>query len=70
MFFKRVRVSLFYDYGRGEGRSRPPRTYQSTGAELTTDFHPMSLPIPLNMGLRYAYRLDEGDARFSLVVGF
>ncbi len=70
VFFKRLKVRLFYDYGRGEGGSRPPRTYQSTGAELTTDFHPMSLPIPLNMGVRYAYRLDEGDARFSLVVGF
>ena len=69
VFFKRVRVSLFYDYGRGEGGSRPPRTYQSTGAELTTDFHPMSLPIPLNMGLRYVYRLDEGDSRFRLAVG-
>ena len=66
VFLQRLRVGLFYDYGRG---ARPARTYQSTGAELTADFYPFSLQIPLNMGLRYVYRPDEGDSRFEMVVG-
>ncbi len=66
VFLQRLRAGLFYDYGRG---ARPARTYQSTGAELTADFYPFSLQIPLNMGLRYVYRLDEGDSRFEMVVG-
>ncbi len=69
-YFKRFKVNFFYDYGRGEGGFRPPRTYQTAGAELTTNFHLFSLPIPLDMGLRYAYRFDEGDSRFSWVVSF
>ena len=47
--------------------------YQTAGAELTTNFHPFSLPIPLDMGLRYTYRFDEGDTRLEAVanmVGF
>ncbi len=66
VFLQRLRVGLFYDHGRG---ARPARTYQSTGAELTADFYPFSLQIPLNMGLRYVYRPDEGDSRFEMVVG-
>ena len=69
-YFQRLKLRLFYDRGRGEGGSRPARTYESAGAELTTDFHLFTLPIPLDMGLGYAYRLDEGDSRFGLVVGF
>ena len=68
-FFQRLKVNFFYDYGRGTGGWQPPKTYQTAGAELTTDFHVFSLPIPLEMGLRYAYRFDEGDWHFSLVVG-
>ena len=66
LFFQRARLGLFYDYGRG---ARPARAYQSTGAELTADFYPFSLQIPLNMGVRYVYRPDEGDSRFEMVVG-
>ena len=66
-FFQRVKVNLFYDYGRGEDDAGHT-IYQSTGAELTTDFHPFSLPIPLDMGLRYAYRFEEENARFEAVV--
>ena len=67
-FFQRVKVDFFYDYGRGEGGFRPARTYQAAGAELTADFHPFSLPVPLDMGLRYAHRFEEGDWHFGAVV--
>ena len=68
VFLKRFKVNYFYDYGRGEDDSQPPKTYQSVGWELTTDFHPFSLPLPLQMGLRHAYRLDEGNSRYGLVL--
>ena len=68
LYFKRVKANLFYDYGRGEDDAHPPAIYQSAGAELTTNFYPFSLPIPLDMGMRYAYRFDEGDSRLEAVV--
>ena len=67
-FFQRVKVNLFYDYGRGEDDAGPPTIYQTAGAELTTNFYPFSLPIPLDMGLRYAYRIEEEDSRYEAVV--
>ena len=67
-FFQRVKVSFFYDYGRGEGGFRPPRTYQTAGAELTADFNLFSLPVPLDMGLRCTRRFEEGDWHFGAVV--
>ena len=67
VYLQRVKVKLFYDYGRGEDASRPPKIYQTAGAELTANFHPFSLPIPLDMGLGYAYRFAEGDSHFRLV---
>ena len=70
VFFQRVNVNFFYDYGRGEDDAQAPAIYQTAGAELTTSFYPFTLPFPLDMGLRYAYRFDEGDARYELVVKF
>ena len=67
IYLKRFKVNLFYDYGRGvDGTS--VTTYQSTGAELTSDFIPLSMSnLPLNMGVRYAYRFGERDSRFELM---
>ena len=67
-FFQRVKINFFYDYGRGEDDAQPPAIYQTAGAELTTNFHPFTLPVPLDMGLRYAYRFEEEDARFEAVI--
>ena len=68
VYLQRVKVNLFYDYARGENHSQPPKIYQTAGAELTANFHPFSTPIPLDMGMRYAYRFEEGDSRYELVV--
>ena len=68
VYLQRFKANFFYDYGRGENDSQPPKTYQAAGAELTANFHPFTLPIPLDMGLRYAYRFEEGDSRFEAVV--
>lgn len=66
-YLKRVKANLFYDYGRGEDDAQPPAIYQAAGAELTMNFHLFSLPIPLDMGMRYAYRFDDGNARLEVV---
>ena len=70
VYLQRVKINFFYDYGRGEDDAQSPAIYQTAGAELTANFHPFTLPIPLDMGMRYAYRFEEGDSRLSLVVEF
>jgi hypothetical protein len=70
VYLKRFKVNFFYDYGRGEDDAQPPEIYQSAGAELTTDFLPFTLPIPLDMGLRYVYRFEEEDSRYEFVVNW
>ena len=66
VYFKRLKVNFFYDYGRGEDGTLVT-TYQSAGAELTSDLIPFSLSIPLDVGVRYAYRFGEKDYRFEFV---
>lgn len=70
VYLQRVKINFFYDYGRGEDDAQSPAIYQTAGAELTANFHPFTLPIPLDMGMRYAYRFEDGDSRLSLVVEF
>ena len=67
VYLKRVKTNFFYDYGLGKDGSQHT-TYQTTGAELTFNFHLFSLFIPWDMGVRYSYRFDEGDSRFGAVV--
>ena len=66
VYAKRFKVNLFYDYGRGEDGTLVT-TYQSAGAELTSDLIPFSISIPLAIGVRYAYRFGERDYRFEFV---
>ncbi len=68
VYLQRVKVNLFCDYARGEDQAQPPKIYQTAGAELTANFHPFSQSIPLDMGMRYAYRFEEGDSRYEWVV--
>ena len=67
VYLKRVKTNFFYDYGLGKDGAQHT-TYQTTGAELTFNFHLFSLFIPWDMGVRYSYRFDEGDSRFGAVV--
>ena len=69
VYLKRVKTNLFYDYGLGKDGSERT-TYQTAGVELTADFVPFSLPIPLDMGVRGAYRFDEKDVRVEAVINF
>ena len=67
IYFKRFKMNLFYDYGRGEDGTSVT-TYQSAGAELTSDLFLFSISLlPVDMGVRYAYRFGEKDSRFEFM---
>lgn len=62
IYLKRVKLNLFYDFARGwygSGAANPdaatPVWYQSTGAELTFDFHLLRFVYPFEMGVRSVY---------------
>lgn len=67
VYFKRLKANFFYDAARGEDGTLVT-TYQSAGAELTSNLIAFSLPIPLDIGGRYVYRFGEKDARFEFVL--
>ncbi len=62
IYLKRVKMNLFYDfacgwYGPDAGHADEvmPLWYQSTGAELTFDFHLLRFVYPFEMGVRSVY---------------
>jgi hypothetical protein len=57
LYVKRIKGDLFFDYGRGFG-GQETRLYRSAGAELAFESHVLSLPVAIDLGVRYAYRFD------------
>lgn len=56
MYIKRFYTNVFFDYMAGFDSKR--RTdYMSAGIELSSEFYVFRLPVPLNLGIRYAYLL-------------
>ncbi len=66
-YFKRLNGGLFYDYGKGTTEARTTQ-YQSIGADLTTEFHFMRLPVPLEMGVRGIYKPQTNETVFQFLV--
>jgi len=71
LFIKRVRATLFYDYGLLEGRHGDDfQQCRSFGAELTFDFNPLTLYyLELNAGIRYSYRVENGERMIEIILG-
>jgi hypothetical protein len=67
-YFRRVNGGVFYDVGQGEGGRRGSKLYQSIGADLTTEFCFMRLPVPLEMGMRTLYFPDTNKWDFQFLV--
>jgi len=66
-YLKRIRANLFYDHG--IGRDRGANTlYNSVGVELSADFNIFTLPIPVDLGARYSYRLKDDEYRIEPVL--
>ncbi len=58
LYLKRVKMNLFYDWTKGL-ENQSATIYQSTGAELTFDFHLLRFVAPFEMGVRTLYYPDS-----------
>ena len=67
LFVKRFKGGVFYDIGEGKTSGVTTR-YQSAGASLSANFHLLSLPFELDMGVRWAYRFMDEEPRVEVVV--
>jgi hypothetical protein len=59
IYLKRIKCNLFYDWANGKNPG-VVNTYQSTGGELTFDFHLLRFVAPIEMGVRGIYFPGEG----------
>jgi hypothetical protein len=58
LYVRRVKLGAFYDYTRGDDPGFAPRLYRSAGMELRFDLNLLTLLVPLDVGVRWAYRFD------------
>jgi len=69
IYFKRVRMNAFYDYGIGEYKGYG-HEFASSGIEFLVDFHLLRLPVELNAGLQASYLITNNDvAFFPMIMG-
>ena len=75
-YIKRIKASLFYDYGNlqvpvfnndGNYQYSVGRTMQSVGVELQSDLHVLRFFAPIEAGVRTIYRPDFQDVQFELL---
>ncbi|MCK9218504.1 MAG: hypothetical protein M0P47_00455 [Bacteroidales bacterium] len=66
IYLKRIKMNLFYDWTRGRNKEEY-NTYQSTGAELTFDFHLLRFVSPIEMGIRSIYFPDTEGWGFDFL---
>ncbi len=64
-YLKRIYGGLFFDKLSGNKNKA-----QSVGMELFGDFHIFRLPAPANVGVRYAYLVDENRFRVEIFGSF
>lgn len=65
-YLKRIMGNMFYDHGIGRDGG-DNIAYNSAGAELSAEFNIFSLPFPLDLGVRYSYRLSDNEYRIEPV---
>ncbi|MDP4280540.1 MAG: hypothetical protein Q8867_00180, partial [Bacteroidota bacterium] len=70
LYFKRVRMNLFFDYAESWSVNYQERftsgVYKSTGVELTTDFHLLRFLYPIALGMRSTYFPHDNSWGFEL----
>lgn len=59
-YWTRLSGNLFYDHGLGNS-SGVETLYQSVGTEIFWEFYLFSWPIEWEVGVRFGYRIPEGD---------
>ncbi len=66
IYLKRVKLNLFYDWANGKNQGYI-NEYQSTGCELTMDFHLLRFVMPIEMGVRSIYYPSTGGYGFEFL---
>jgi hypothetical protein len=67
LYLKRVKGECFYDLTLGM-EDRGKISYRSFGFELRFDLHLLNLPLPLDMGIRFVRRVEDGGNRIEPVL--
>ena len=82
LYLKRIRTSLFYDYGSGRGNyyyGNSPNglilnsyhnyleTFRSFGFELMTDFHVLRIPFMISGGVQTAWKNINDSPTFEIL---
>jgi len=66
VYLKRIKLNLFYDWANGTNQGYI-NNYQSTGGELTADFHLLRFIAPLEMGIRTVFYPATGGYGFEFL---
>jgi hypothetical protein len=67
LYWKRAKGRVFFDDTEGmDGGIR--RSYRSAGAELGFETHFFNLPYPVNLGVRWAHRFEDGENTVGPIV--
>lgn len=74
IYLKRINLRGFYDYGWTEALASQNNqtinynfSFQSYGAEVTTNCHFLRFKAPANLGVRYSYMPDLNDYRVDVI---
>ncbi len=64
---RQIKANLFYDHAIGRGGGNDA-TYNSVGAELSFDIDSSRLPVVIDLGMRFSYRLSDNEYEIEPVV--
>ena len=78
LYLKRIKADLFYDFAYGESRytnkknKEKDEDFQAWGTDLSIDFHLLTLPAPISLGIRtvYLFKKDEYVWQPLINIGF
>jgi hypothetical protein len=69
LFIKRIKATFFYDYAEGFDQT-PHNKYSTAGLDLRLDLCPVNFLIPLDIGLRSGYMLENNKLAFQFLIDF
>ncbi|MBN2598679.1 MAG: hypothetical protein JXR82_18005 [Marinifilaceae bacterium] len=78
VYFKRVKMNAFFDYGYQKGKVLDlnqnlfsyKEAFTSFGAELSTDLHVLRFSAPVDLGIRVGYEDQTGSMFANLLISF
>lgn len=69
-YLKRIYSKVFYDYLQGNDTAGILYDLSSTGIELYTDWHFLSILVNINLGVRVSHRFYDGTQQYEFLFGF